>query len=225
MVWKKDCDWGCSPNDDEQPSGVILNFGDFWHELLKQDSADIDIKFEKEMPRRWWTLTFFFSDGSNKTATLDMSSWGRAFDDFEQKKWKGGQGWLDEWYHVGDVKIDKKGYPHEGKNHLLFKKGSGYVKRATDVSDSTNLYATFWAKASGWNGGDEAQFQISHNNADWVTMRTWTLADSDNRYHFYNISLANQTMSSEFWIAFKGDMSEKEEYFYVDYIRLVDDSS
>ncbi len=142
-------------------------------------------------------------------------------DDFEGKKWSGGSGWLYDWYHEGSCIITNKQNPYEGSRHLEMQKANSYVDRAADLSDYSGLRLQFWAKVRSFEAGDEMYCLVSPDDSQRTTVKTWTGADSDNTYHFYDIDLSPYDMSSEFWVAFDSEMGDNKDYFYVDKIEIV----
>ena len=103
--------------------------------------------------------------------------------------------------------------------------GDSYVNRAADLSGKSSLRLQFWAKARSLEGSDEVYCKVSPDDTTWTTVKTWTSADSDDTYHFYDIDLSPYTMSSEFWIAFESGMNNNSDFFYVDDIEIVGSTS
>ena len=144
-----------------------------------------------------------------------------ASDDFESGGWSGGSGWLDAWTQTGDARITRSGSPYEGSYHLRMRSDDSYVKRAADLSGQSGLNLQFQAKVDKFESGDEMYCQVSPDDTNWTTVKTWTNADDDNTYHLTDIDLSPYTMSSEFWIAFESGMDHRNDYFYVDDLRIV----
>ncbi len=144
-----------------------------------------------------------------------------ASDDFESGGWSGGSGWLDTWYYEGDASIVTSRSPYQGSYHLLLEGNSGYVKRAVDLSSYSSASLQFWAKARSFETDEEARCLVSSNGVDWTIVETWTSADDDDAYHFYEIDLSSYTLSSEFCIAFQADMSGTGDELYIDDLKVV----
>lgn len=145
-------------------------------------------------------------------------------DAFESGDWAGGLGWLGDWVHQGDTRITKKQDPigpYEGLYHMEIRNWDGYASRAADLSGQSGLRLQFRARVRTFEPGDEVYCLISSDGSQWTTVKTWTSADSDNTYHFYDIDLSPYTMSSEFWIAFSSGMNAKNDYFYVDDLTIL----
>jgi len=142
-------------------------------------------------------------------------------DDFETGGWSGGSGWLYDWYYVGTSEITDKDSPYQGSYHLSMKSSGSYVNRAADLSGQSDLHLQFWAKVNRFEAGDEMYCKVSPDDIVWTTVKTWTSADSDDTYHLVDIDLSPYTMSSEFWIAFDSGMDKKNDFFYVDDLRIV----
>ncbi len=145
-----------------------------------------------------------------------------AFDVFPNSTWDEGSGWLEDWTHSGDASLRTIGNPHSLPRHLRLRRATGYVKRPVDLSSYTNPRIEFWAKAISWESGDEAHVLVSHNDSDWHTLKTWVNGEDDGVYHFYEFNLNPYTLSSEFWIAFDAEMNNKNDYFYVDDVNIVE---
>ena len=64
--------------------------------------------------------------------------------------------------------------------------------------------------------GDEAKVLVSSDGSNWTSVHTFTVADSDNTYQFYDISLSNSGLSSNFWVAFDANMNSKGDWWSVD---------
>ena len=145
-------------------------------------------------------------------------------DDFESGDWIGGLGWLYSWSHQGRASVTKKKglvAPYQGLYHMWISDDGSSVSRAADLSGQSGLRLQFWAAVDSFEGGDEAYCAVSSDGVQWTTVRTWTSADSDRTYHFYDIDLSPYTMSSEFWIAFNSGMNSPNDYFYVDLLEIV----
>jgi hypothetical protein len=145
-----------------------------------------------------------------------------ASDDFESGDWSGGSGWSADWYHEGDAQIVRAAHQsYQGDYHLNLQASTGYVKRAVDILGKENVHLQFWAKALSFESGEEAQCLISSNGSDWESVETWVEGDDDGDYHFYDIDLSQYATSSEFWIAFDGNMSGSDDLFFVDAVSVV----
>jgi hypothetical protein len=141
-------------------------------------------------------------------------------DNFESGGWSGGTGWLSGWYYEGASGITTADSPYEGSYHLRMRRGNSYVDRAADLSGETGLRLQFWAKVRGFEGSDYMECLVSPDDDNWTTVYTWASADSDNTYHFYDIDLSSFTMSDEYWVAFQSGMNNKNDYFYVDDLKI-----
>jgi len=142
-------------------------------------------------------------------------------DDFESGDFCGGLAWLDCWLPQGTCQVTKKQGPHEGAYHLEISGSNSSVKRDADLSGLSGLRLQFWAKVRSFEAGDEMYCRVSSDGSLWTTVKTWTSADSDNTYYFYDIDLSPYTMSSEFWIQFNSGMNKTNDYFYVDALAVV----
>jgi len=144
-----------------------------------------------------------------------------AFHTFPDSSWSSGTGWLAGWYHSGDASITTSGTPYSSPRHLRLRQATGYVDRAVDLSSYSNPKLEFWAKVNSFEALDKAYILVSPDDIHWTTIKTFTSADSDNAYHFYEFDLKDYILSSEFWIAFDAEMNNRNDYFYVDDINIV----
>ncbi len=141
-------------------------------------------------------------------------------DDFESGGWSGGSGWLYEWHYEGTSQVTSRDNPYEGNYHLRMRRGDSYVDRAADLSGQSALRLQFWAEVRSFESSDYMECLVSSDGETWTTVQTWTSADSDNTYHFYDIDLSPYTMSSEYWVAFQSGMNNRNDYFYVDDLKI-----
>jgi hypothetical protein len=153
-----------------------------------------------------------------------------AWEDFESGGWSGGGGWTDDWIHSGYASVVWGWWwdpPYEGWFHLRLQgdrrtNNRGDVRRAVDLSEAEGVVRLrFYAKVNGFEGSDNAVCQVSSNGYQWDTLFTWTNEQDDNNYYPYNFSLNAYEMTSEFWIRFRSNCNNSNDYFYVDYIEIV----
>ena len=165
---------------------------------------------------------YFYVDDLKVMRTLPGAVVGLPSDDFEGG-WSGGSGWLDRWRNEGTSTITDDS-PYQGSYHLSMRRGDSYVDRAADLSGQSGLHLQFWAKVKGFEADDEVHCLVSdvrpeHGSPGPYAM-IWTIAHSDDTYHFYDIELP-YTMSSEFWVAFDSAMDHRNDFFYVDHLTIV----
>jgi hypothetical protein len=172
----------------------------------------VTITMDTDYPEVWERL--LAGTGTQGTAVA------KANDNFESGGWTGGAGWLNNWYYSGDAAVTNTGTPYQGSYHLRLRANTGYVNRAVDLSSAVSAHLRFWAKVNSFEGGENSQALISPNGTNWTVVRTWTTADSDNTYHFYDIDLSLYTLTSQFWIAFRANMGQTTDYFYVDNLEI-----
>jgi hypothetical protein len=144
-----------------------------------------------------------------------------AYDDFNSGGWTGGSGWLGGWTHTGTSSITSSGTPYEGAYHLLLQSSDGYVKRSLNLSKQVSAHLRFRAKVNSFESADNTVCLVSSDGTSWTTAYTWTPAESDNTYHYYDINLTSYGFTNAFWIAFKANMNSSGDYFYVDDLDIV----
>jgi predicted ribosomally synthesized peptide with SipW-like signal peptide len=143
-----------------------------------------------------------------------------ADDDFESGDGSGGSGWLEAWYLQGNAEVTTDGTSHGGSYHLRLTSSNGYADRALDLSGYSNVHLQFWAKADSFETDEFAECSV-YDGTGWDVVQTWLEGDADNTYHFYDIDLSGYTMASEFYIAFDAQMSDTDDYLYIDDLVLL----
>ena len=96
----------------------------------------------------------------------------------------------------------------------------GYVKREVNLSGKSGVHLTFYAKVNSFEGSDSARARVSTNGVSWTTVKTWTSADSDDVYKLVDIDLSGFSMTSQFVIAFEGNMSSNADRLLIDNIEV-----
>jgi hypothetical protein len=160
-------------------------------------------------------------NGLTTNVTICNSYQTIASDDFESGDWTGGTGWLDDWTSSGDAGVVTNGAPYDGNYHLRLRTDDGHASRSVDLSKEVNIHLRLWAKVNSMENTETATCDISSNGVDWTTVHTWSNADDDNTYHYYDIDLSSYALSSRFWIAFNAHMSGTGDHFYVDDLEVV----
>lgn len=168
-----------------------------------------------------------------------------ASDNFESNTWTGGSGWASQWTNSsgsgnpnGNTAITNSGSPHGGTYHLRLQglsspsSSRGYAQRNVNLSSYATPHLQFWAKAPTFSSSDNAQLLVKVGTGSFTTVATWTHNGSgnytdDNTYHFFDLDLSQfgGGGQSSVWIAFKSNMSQTSEYFYVDDINIVQGAS
>jgi len=151
-----------------------------------------------------------------------------AYEDFEagylgsSYEWKGGSGWLYDWYQTGGGLRDIQGNEYSGRYSMILYDDDNWVDRAVDLSGATNPRVQLYAKCTGLESSDHAYFKISPDDSVWTTLETWTNGDDDNVWREYNFDLASYfDNSNEFWIAFDtSDFNNANDKCYFDQILI-----
>jgi hypothetical protein len=159
-------------------------------------------------------------NGFTVTVTITRTKTNIALEDFESGGSTGGIGWLAGWTLSGDAGVVGGGDPYQGDYHLRLRRDTGYAERGVDLSGLSNLRLQFWAKVDSFETGETAVLKVGPVG-NLTTVKTWTNADSDNTYHFYDIDLTPYTMASDFRIVFEANMAQKSDRFYVDDIQII----
>ena len=110
--------------------------------------------------------------------------------------------------------------PFAGTYHLRLRSSDGYASRDVNLSGQTGVHLTFYAKVSSFEGSDNAAALVSSDGSNWTTVKSWTSADSDNVYKLVDIDLSSFTMTSQFFIAFEGNMSNSGDRLLIDNVEI-----
>lgn len=150
----------------------------------------------------------------------------RAWDDFETNTFTGGNGGVADWVANANGTIQSTNFPQQGTYHLRAIGAAavgnrGFAYRTIDLQNQTSIRLQFYAKANAFEAGDTATAEVSADGAIWQVIRTWTFADSNNVYAFFDIDLTAYALDSEFFIAFRSNSDENNDQFYVDNLQVV----
>lgn len=145
-----------------------------------------------------------------------------ATEDWESGGFSGGSGWLSPWSVQGgnDATVTTQNTPYEGSSHLRIRSADGYASRDVDLSGQTGVHLTFYAKVEGFKGSDSASVLVSPDNVTWTTVKLFTSGDSDGVYRLVDIDLSSYSMTSQFYIAFEGNMSNPSDRLLIDKIEV-----
>ena len=177
------------------------------------------------LPEGTHTVTLTVSDGTasaTDTVSIQVLSAVAASDDWESGGFSGGTGWLSVWTVLGgsDTNVTSGNSPYAGVFHLRLRGSDGYASRDVDLSGRTGDHLTFRAKVESFEGGDSATVSVSPDGTNWTVVRTWTSIDSDSIYRFVDIDLGSFAMTSQFFIAFEGNMNSPSDRLLVDNVSI-----
>ena len=142
-----------------------------------------------------------------------------AIDGFETADFNGGTGWTGpSWTFAGDAVVQSASGPQAGTYHARLRSGTGDLQRAVDVTGLADLRLKFWSKVSSFEGSDQARVQVSPNGTTWTTLQTFTSAQSDNQYHFYDVSVASP--GNTLYVRFDAAMSATNDQWYIDDVQI-----
>ena len=97
------------------------------------------------------------------------------------------------------------------------------LTREVDLTGRSGVHLTYWAKVDGFSGGDTARVDVSTDGGGlWSTVKTYTLADSDDVYRSYDIDLSGFSMTSNFQVRFQTHASANQSKLYVDDVKLIE---
>jgi hypothetical protein len=145
-----------------------------------------------------------------------------AQDGWESNGLAGGLGdWSGNWISSGDVSILTSAGPHSGSRHVRLRSSTGYLQRSFDVP-AASITATlgFWAKVSSFESGDQASVLASSNGGGFLPLATFTSAQSNDQYRYYEVDLGGFLPASQIQIAFDAGMNASNDSWYLDDIRV-----
>jgi subtilisin family serine protease len=144
-----------------------------------------------------------------------------ASDGFESGNFSGGSGWVGAWVRSGDAGILSSEGPHSGSRHVRLRRSTGYLERAVNLLGATSVRLQFWAKVRSFESSDRAYVQVKPSGGVPSTVKTFTPADSNNQYSFYDIDLSGFNMTTDFRIIFDAAMNSTGDYWYLDDIQVI----
>ncbi len=144
-----------------------------------------------------------------------------ATDGFESQNFAGGTGWLAAWTTAGDVSNVTQGTPRTGSRHARLRRSTGLLTRRVDLLGVTSPRLRFWSKISSFEGSDKAEVRVSSNGTTFATVKTFTSADSNNTYGFYDLDLSAYPTTSTFTIQFDAGMSGTDDIWYIDDVEVL----
>ena len=147
-----------------------------------------------------------------------------AREDWETGDFADGAGWLSAQWTVVDttrVQVRSQQGPFEGVYHLRIRNAGGKAIRDVNLSGRPGVHLTFQAKVNGFEPGDTADIVVNDGSGT-STVKTFTSADSDDIYKFYDLDLSAFTMTSPFYIAFQGNMTNNNDHLFIDDITVLD---
>jgi len=142
-------------------------------------------------------------------------------DDFESGTWAGGTLWYDPaWTATGDALVTGTDTPHAGSWHARLRRATGKIWRRARRKNTSNLHLKFWAKVSTFEPGDIAEVKVTQTGGVLTTVKTFTSADSDGAYHFYDVDLTGLVLPSLVKVTFDAGMSAIDDVWTIDDVEL-----
>jgi hypothetical protein len=149
-----------------------------------------------------------------------------AHDGFESGNYSGGEGWTGNWTASGDTSILSSSGPHSGSRHVRLRSSTGYLQRTINLPPgSTSVQLGFWAKVDSFESGDQAVVLAKSTGASFTTIASLNSAQSDNKYHYYELDLTSFLPATQIQIAFDAAMNANNDNWYLDDIRLTGTSA
>jgi FtsP/CotA-like multicopper oxidase with cupredoxin domain len=144
-----------------------------------------------------------------------------ATDDFESGTFSGGTLWLDPaWTATGDALVLGSEGPHAGAWHARLRRATGKITRRARRKSAANVHLKFWAKVTSFEDADVAEVKVGLGAAGLVTVKTFTAADSDDQYHFYDLDLSALALPSNIKVVFDAGRNASGDLWTIDDIEL-----
>jgi hypothetical protein len=83
----------------------------------------------------------------------------------------------------------------------------------------------FWAKVNSFEGSDHAEVNVSADGGSFVNVASFTAAQSDGKYHYYEIDLTSLLPATQLQVVFDAGMDSVNDSWFVDDIRLTGTSA
>ena len=141
-----------------------------------------------------------------------------ARDDFESGLRSGGTGWLDAW-RPSTVFI--MGAPSHSGSAALNLSYANSVERTADVSGYSRVRLRFWSRLAGLQAEGQALLAVRPNGGAWQVVKQFSLAESDQTYHAYDIDLSGIATAGGLAVAFHSSLSPTVSQWHVDDVELV----
>jgi hypothetical protein len=144
-----------------------------------------------------------------------------ATDDFESGTFSGGTLWLDPaWTATGDALVLGSEGPHAGAWHARLRRATGKITRRARRKNAANVHLKFWAKVTSFEDADVAEVKVALGAGVFATVKTFTAADSDDQYHFYDLDLSALALQSNIKVIFDAGMNASGDLWYIDDVEL-----
>jgi hypothetical protein len=142
-----------------------------------------------------------------------------ASDGFETGNFSGGTGWASgAWTVAGDATVLSSSSPHSGTYEARLRSSTGDLQRSVNIAGLTEVKLQFWSKVNSFEGSDQALVRVSPDGTNWTTLQTFTSAQSDNVYHFYNLSVS--IPSNTLFVRFDAAMNATNDQWYIDDVQV-----
>ena len=145
-----------------------------------------------------------------------------ASEDWESGGLSGGTGWLSSWSTQGgnDTAVTTQNSPYEGSYQLRLRSSDGYASRDVNLSGKSGVHLTFRVRVNSFESSDTAAVLVSSDGSNWTTVKTYVSSDTSGVYSLEDIDLSGFTMSSQFFVAFEGNMSANADRLLIDSIEI-----
>ena len=145
-------------------------------------------------------------------------------DDFDSGTWSGGTGWAGAWSLTGTYSIYTSLATSPSAQSGLYQavlRANGGITRVLSLAGRSTASLSFWAHAGSWEAGDGVSVQVSTNNTNWTTVRSFTNGfDDASNYQQFQVNLNAWAGNSLVYLRFQGQMNSYGDYFYVDSINI-----
>ena len=143
-----------------------------------------------------------------------------AQDGFESGDGTGGTGWSGNWSLSGEAAVTTEGTPFAGGYHLRLRSGDGEAVRTANLAGAANVRLQLRWKAEDFEADENATVEVY--DGTWHTVLTVSDGQDDAAWHLADIDLSSYSMTSNFQVRIKSNMSDTSDLFYVDDLRIIE---
>ena len=128
-----------------------------------------------------------------------------------------GTGWTAAWVRTGDnAMVSTAGV----QGIIVRLRMTGLITRSFVVNGATGVHVKFTAKVTGFETTDRALIRVRTASGSIATIKSFTPALSDNKFHDYDIDISHLTLGPDAKFFVQGKMDTIDDRFYIDDIDI-----
>ncbi|MFC1617176.1 hypothetical protein ACFL2K_03050 [Candidatus Margulisiibacteriota bacterium] len=201
-----------------ESSGALIDITDTAINSGQENREQI-CQFNTDMVNIDFTFEYTFSDATTINSNIVLNSASViGGDNFESGGLSGGNGFSGAWSKTGTVSAYNSNDVYSGGYYLRFRNNS-LAKRNIDLSSYSSAKVKFYLEVSGYDSGDIAYFDISDDGeVSWQNIASWNTDTSG--YNYYEYDLSSYDLDTDFYIRFRSECNQNNDYLRVDEIYL-----